>query len=307
MSGRARILANDAQVGGRRKRLATACGFGAILLWSTLASLTVMKGSAMPPFQTTAITFFSGGLLLVTIALARGRAAALKPNVRAFALGLYGLFLFHVLYFGALKLAPPAAASLIASLWSLMTVLFSALLPGHRLRLRHVIGGLMGLGATLLVAGGDGFDQLDARQLTGLASALGCAFVWASYSVLSRLVADTPSESVALPCLATAALAFIGHVIFEPWTWEVAPHSWIALLLLGVGPVGSAFVLWDIGMKHGNIALLGVLAYAAPIISTMLLVTCGFAKPSASLAIACVLVVAAAALSAGVRETSDGN
>ena len=130
--------------------------------------------------------------------------------------------------------------------------------------------------------------------------ALGCAFVWASYSVLSRLVADTPSESIALPCLATAALAFISHLVFEPWTWKVAPVSWLALLLLGLAPVGSAFVLWDIGMKKGNIALLGVLAYAAPVISTVLLVVFGFAQPSVSLAIACILVAAAAALSARV-------
>ncbi len=258
----------------------------------------------MPPFQTTAITFFTGGVLLAGTAIARGRLVALRPSPRSFALGLYGLFLFHVLYFTALELAPPAAASLIASLWSLMTVLFSALLPGHHLRLRHVIGGLMGLGATVLVVGGEGFDQLDARQSIGLASALGCAFVWASYSVLSRLVAETPSESVALPCLATSGLAFICHLIFEPWNWALGPQSLLALLLLGIGPVGSAFILWDIGMKRGNIALLGVLAYAAPVISTGLLVIFGFASASASLAIACGLVVAAAALSAGVRETT---
>ena len=295
----AKILTGIAHIRGRS---ATVSGFIAILLWSTLASLTVLKGAATPPFQTTAITFFIGGLLLAMTAVARGRSGDLKPSVRSFALGLYGLFLFHVLYFAALKLAPPAEASLIASLWSLLTVVFSALLPGHRLQSRHVIGGLLGLAASALVVGGKGFGQLDAWQIAGLVLALGCALVWASYSVLSRLVAETPSASIALPCFATSGLAFVCHSLFERWNWALEPQTWLALVLLGIGPVGSAFVLWDIGMKKGNIALLGVLAYAAPVISTGLLVVFGYAAMSTSLLIACGLVVAAAAISAGVHE-----
>jgi len=189
--------------------LATLLGFAAILLWSTLATLTALKGPAIPPFQTTAITFAVGGLLLLAIALARGRAAALLPPPAAFALAIYGLFAYHALYFAALRLAPPAEANLVASLWALLTVLFSGLLPGGRLGLHHVGGALLGLAAAaILVTGADaGSIASGGGRTLGLALALACAFVWASYSVLSRLVAATPSESLALPCLVTAGLA----------------------------------------------------------------------------------------------------
>ena len=53
--------------------------------------------------------------------------------------------------------------------------------------------------------------------------------------------------------------------------------AWLALVGLGLGPVGAAFLLWDIGMKQGNVPLLGVLSYASPIISTGLLVALGLA------------------------------
>ena len=275
--------------------LATALGFGAILLWSTLATFTALKGPAVPPFQTSAITFAIGGGLLLALALARGRAHLLRPAAGPFALAVYGLFLYHALYFAALRLAPAAEAGLISSLWALLTVLMSGLLPGHRLAARHIAGAVLGLvAAGVLVTGGQaGTAEAAARHL-GLALALACAFVWASYSVASRLFAATPSESLALPCLATAALSLACNLSFEGWSGPLSAATWVALIALGLGPVGAAFFLWDVGMKRGNIALLGVLAYASPILSTALLVLVGLAQPSLALGAACLLMVGAA-------------
>src|SRR5215467_13533822 len=130
---------------------ATILGVGAILLWSSLASLTVLKGS-VPPFETTAIAFAIGGVVLVAAALLRRRARQLLPTRASLALGIYGLFCYHALYFSALRLAPAAEASLIASLWALFTVVFSGLLPDQPLRLKHILAALLGLAAaTLLV------------------------------------------------------------------------------------------------------------------------------------------------------------
>ncbi|MEZ5816293.1 MAG: DMT family transporter [Hyphomicrobiaceae bacterium] len=283
-----------------RPAAATALGFAAVLLWSTLATLTALKGAAIPPFQTTAITFAIGGLLLLAFALVRGRRQALAPHPKAFALALYGLFAYHALYFAALRLAPAAEANLVASLWALLTVLMSGFLPGHRLRPRHILAAVLGLAAAALLVKDSGASAQTARApVLGFALAFACAFVWASYSVLSRLVAAIPSESLALPCLATSALALASSLAFESWTEIPSARSWIALGLLGVGPVGAAFLLWDIGMKRGSIATLGVLAYASPIISTLLLIGFGLAEASVALGVACLLMVAAAAIALG--------
>jgi drug/metabolite transporter (DMT)-like permease len=256
-----------------------------------------LTGPPAPPFHTTAITFAIGGALLLAFAVVRGRWQALSPHPKAFALALYGLFAYHALYFAALRLAPAAEANLIASLWALLTVLLSGLLPGHRLHGRHVVAALLGLAAAALLVGeiGAATDAFPSRLL-GLGLAFACAFVWASYSVLSRLVAAIPSESLALPCLATSALALVAGLIFESWTPVPSTASWLALLLLGLGPVGAAFLLWDIGMKRGRIATLGVLAYASPIISTVLLVLLGLAEASFALGAACLMMVAAAVI-----------
>lgn len=274
----------------------TALGFGAILLWSTLATLTALKGPAVPPFQTTALTFTIGGLFLLGLAGARGRWHRLVPSPAAFALALAGLFTYHALYFAALRLAPAAEAGLLSSLWALLTVLMSGLLPGHRLRWQHVLAAVLGLVAAGVLVSPDPASADTTSRYAGLALAMACAFVWSGYSVLSRLVAETPSEALALPCLATAALAGLCQLAFEPWTLPTGVVTWTALLLLGLGPVGGAFFLWDIGMKHGNIAVLGVLAYASPVLSTALLIATDQATPSWQLAAACALMVIAAAL-----------
>ena len=275
-------------------KAATALGMGAILLWATLATLTTLKGP-IPPFQTTAIVFTIGAAVSVLVALLRGRLDCIRPTAASLALGIYGLFGYHALYFAALKLAPPAEAHLISSLWALLTVLLSGLLPGAGLRLRHVLAAFLGMAAAAILV----WDQLDlthgadAKRL-GFALALGCALVWSTYSVASRLLAGVPSESIAVSCLATAVLAFACSLIFEQWTMPADRTAWLALIGLGIGPVGAAFLLWDVGMKGGSVPLLGVLSYASPIISTGLLMLLGLAAPTWALAVACGLMVLAA-------------
>jgi drug/metabolite transporter (DMT)-like permease len=274
---------------------ATALGMGAILLWATLASLTVLAGG-LPPFQTTAVAFAIGGSVIAVAAVLRGRAGSMLPTPVSLALGVYGLFGYHALYFAALQLAPPAEAHLLNSLWALFIVVFAALLPGHKLRFNHVIGALMGLSAAALLVWSRGGEATGASSALGFALAIGCALVWSSYSVASRLLAAVPSESLAVSCLVTAALAFLCSQTFEAWQAPAGLVAWLALLALGAGPVGAAFLLWDIGMKQGDTSLLGVLAYASPVLSTGLLVVLGLAQPTWALGVACALLVAAAAV-----------
>jgi drug/metabolite transporter (DMT)-like permease len=281
----------------RSSTSATLLGSGAIVLWSSLASLTVLKG-AVPPLQTTAIAFAMGGIVLIAAAAVRGRLSYLWPTRASLALGIYGLFCYHALYFAALSLAPAAEASLITSLWALFTVVFSGLLPGQPLRPRHLLAALIGLAAaTLLVWNSLGASAPGSHRLLGFMLAFGCALIWSSYSVASRLFAAVPSDSIAAPCLITAGLAAILSLAFETWVAPGGP-AWLALVGLGVGPVGAAFLLWDVGMKGGDVSLLGVLSYAAPVLSTGLLVLLRLAEPTLELGLACALMVIATAIAA---------
>jgi drug/metabolite transporter (DMT)-like permease len=275
----------------KHRSSATLAGFCAILLWSALALLTTATG-AVPPFQLTAMTFAIGGLAGLAVLISRGEARVLWQRPAAWLLGVGGLFSYHALYFAALRSAPPAEAGLVNHLWPLLLVLFSALLPGERLHLRHVLGAAIGFGGlvVLFVARDGGFSALS----TGHVLALGAGIVWASYSLLSRRLADVPSGAVAGFCLVTALLAAILHAATEATVWPVGAAQWLALAALGLGPVGAAFFLWDHGVKRGDIRLIGVLSYAAPVLSTLWLVVLGYAEPGWPLAAACGMIVAGA-------------
>src|SRR5947209_3644141 len=190
---------------------------------------------------------------------------------------------------GARRFAPPAEAGLLNYLWPLLIVLFSSLLPGERLAPHHIIGAVLGLaGTVLLFAGNTG--SVTSGQLPGLIAAFVAAFVWATYSVLSRRLKSVPTDAVAGFCAATALLAAIVHAAIEATVWPDTMWQWLSVIALGIGPVGAAFYAWDIGMKRGDIRVLGAASYATPLLSTAFLVMAGFAKPSANIAIAAVLI-----------------
>jgi drug/metabolite transporter (DMT)-like permease len=275
----------------------TAVGFIAVLLWALLALFTV--GSApVPPFLLNALCFAIGGGIGVIWLLATGGLSQLRSvPLRVYLIGTAGLFGYHFLYFSALRIAPAAEAGLIAYLWPLLIVLFSGLLPGEHLKRGHIIGGLIGFsGAVLIVA--QGMTGFNADALPGYGLAFLCALTWSGYSVVSRSFGAVPTASVVVFCLATAILSGVAHVVLEEAIWPATALGWLSVAGLGVGPVGVAFFVWDVGVKKGDIQLLGVASYAAPVLSTLALVVAGIAAPTWTLLLAAVLITGGAALAA---------
>jgi drug/metabolite transporter (DMT)-like permease len=277
---------------------ATAVGFCAILLWSLLALFTTASGR-IPPFQLAALTFAIGGLAgAATWLWRRDGPAALRQPWPVWLLGVGGLFGYHALYFTAIKTAPPAEAGLICYLWPLLIVLFSAFLPQERLRAHYVIGALLGLAGTCILFFGGRSFALETDYIPGFAAAFVAAFVWATYSALSRRFAAVPTDAVVGFCLVTAVLAALFHLLFEQTVWPANLREWGAVALLGIGPVGAAFYAWDHGVKHGDLRVLGAVSYLAPVLSTVFLVIAGFATATASLALAALFITAGGMLAA---------
>ncbi|WP_260294734.1 DMT family transporter [Sedimenticola hydrogenitrophicus] len=282
---------------------ATLIGSGAIFLWGALALLTRLTEGRIPPFQMMAMTFSLAFLLMLGRWCRQGHLGLrhLRQPPLAWLLGVAGYFGYHFCYFLAMRLAPAVEVSLLAYLWPLLIVLLAALLPGERFKPHYLAGALLALaGCWLLIgSGGTGFNL---AYLTGYLLALACALIWSGYSVFSRLVRQVSSDAVGWFCAATAVLALLFHLAWETTVWPQGGGQWIGLVGLGLGPVGIAFFAWDHGIKHGNLQLLGVLAYAAPLISTLLLVIAGEASPSWTLLLACLAIVAGS-LMAGLRRS----
>ncbi|MDJ0684421.1 MAG: EamA family transporter [Alphaproteobacteria bacterium] len=278
---------------------ATAIGALAIVLWGSLALFTVWT-EGVPPLQLLAMTFAIAFLLACGKWLARGENGFVFLRQSHFVLGfgVAGLFGYHFFYFLALKNAPPVEAGLIAYLWPLLIVVFAMALPGEAFGWRPIIGALIGLAGCVVLVTADQGASFSGDYLLGYGAAAACALTWSSYSVLSRRLRAVPTDTVGWYCAATAVLGGVGHLIFEETVMPSSAMAWIAILALGLGPVGAAFFAWDIGMKHGHIGVLGAASYGAPLISTLLLIAFGGGQASWPVAVGCAAIVAGSVLAA---------
>lgn len=279
------------------KTKATLIGFTAILMWSFLALMTAASGT-MPPFQLSAITFAIGSLPGIALFIARPeRLKELRQPPKVWLAGVGGLFGYHFLYFTALRNAPAVEAGLIAYLWPLLIVVGSALLPGERLGWHHIVGALCGLAGTVLIVGKNGF-AFDPAYSLGYFTAFLCAFTWAAYSLVSRKFEKVSTDVVTGFCLATSVLSLVCHLALETTVWPDTTGQWAAVVGLGLLPVGLAFYVWDYGVKNGDIQILGASSYAAPLLSTLILIIFGFGEISVRIGLSCLLITGGAVLAA---------
>ncbi|WP_153771573.1 EamA family transporter [Labrenzia sp. CE80] len=276
---------------------ATIIGLSAVLMWATLGLFGAGSGS-VPPFLLNALCFGLSGCLAIIWLAIRGKLSLMKQPLKVWAFGTIGLFGFHFFYFTAIRNAPPVDANLINYMWPLLIVVFSALLPGESLRFHHVIGTLLGLfGAALLITGGEGLSFAGGSALGYGAAVTSCLF-WSTYSVLSRRLGEVPTEAVAGFCLMTALLSAVCHVFLEETVWPSQATEWMSVAALGLFPVGLAFFTWDIGVKRGDIQVLGAAAYSAPLLSTLLLIAFGFGSFTLSVSLACIAITVGALIAA---------
>lgn len=279
------------------KTKATLIGFTAILMWSFLALMTAASGT-MPPFQLSAITFAIGSLPGILLFIARpARLKELRQPPKVWLAGVGGLFGYHFLYFTALRNAPAVEAGLIAYLWPLFIVVGSALLPGQKLGWHHIVGALAGLAGTVLIIGKNGF-AFDPAYSLGYFTAFLCAFTWAGYSLISRKFEKVSTDVVTGFCLATSILSLFCHLALETTVWPDTASQWAAVVGLGLLPVGLAFYVWDYGVKNGDIQILGASSYAAPLLSTLILIIFGFGELSVRIGLSCLLITGGAVLAA---------
>ncbi len=268
---------------------ANVLALSAMALWVSLAALGVSL-QHVPPFLLTGIALLIGSL--VSLPLSRCDWRVLRVPLRTLALGVYGLFGYHFLLFMALRDAPPVQANLVNYLWPLgMVVMAPWFLPGTKATTQHLMAGLIGFaGAALAITGG---QSLEVIPSWGYLWAVGAAFVWASYSLMTQRVARFPTAALGLFGLASGLLALLCHVLLEPAT-VLSASDWLYLIAMGIGPLGAAFYLWDAALKLGDARQIGLLSFLTPLGSTLLLLWVRGEGPSLSVALSAALIVGAA-------------
>ena len=277
---------------------ANVLALGAISLWATLATLGVSL-SHVPPFLLTGLALLIGSV--VALPLSRFDIRQWRVPPATLLLGVYGLFGYHLLLFTAFRHAPPVQANLVNYLWPLGIVVMAPLfLPGVRLAPMHLVAALLGFaGAALVILGG---RDLTGGLAWGYLPALGAAFAWASYSLLTKRVQPFPTAAIGLFGLVSGVLSLACHRLLEPAV-NLSVQDWMLVALMGLGPLGAAFFLWDAALKRGDPRQIGILSFLTPLLSTLMLVLVRGERPGFTILLAGGLIVGAAFI--GTRTKSQ--
>jgi drug/metabolite transporter (DMT)-like permease len=185
---------------------------------------------------------------------------------------------YHLVYLEAFHHAAPIPVSLINYLWPACLIILGNLFFRLHSGIAGYFGAALGFIGVLILIGKDGF-ALQISEILGYGLAFLGAVLWALFSNLRR--GDT-TESIG----AMTTICLLCSIICGGW-WIITDASFpvletrgVAVILgLGLGPAGGAFFLWDLGMRHGHVALLGVLGYSAPVFSTVLMLALGMGHP----------------------------
>jgi drug/metabolite transporter (DMT)-like permease len=266
---------------------------GAIFLWASLASLATLL-SEIPPLLLTGIGLIIGAA--VSLPSLRFEIKPWKVPVKTLLLGVYGLFGYHFMLFLGLQNAPAVEANLVNYLWPLLIVLLSPVFTKSlALNFRYVLAAISGFaGAALAITSngaGFGFDSIELGYLFALAAAV----IWATYSLGTTKVPSFPTPAIGLFALVSGVLAILAHFLFEPAA-SISSGDWVLLAVLGAGPLGGDFYLWDAALKIGDPRRIGLLAFLTPLLSTALLVFVSGGSVSWQLLIATALIVGGALL-----------
>ncbi|WP_330211916.1 DMT family transporter [Pseudomonas sp. Z18(2022)] len=235
---------------------------GAILIWSTLAVSVTFCNTLNPMFITGAALSVGGIIGLPWLRF-------WKMPKRLLAVGTACMLGYHVIYFYALQLADPIGVSLIHYLWPILIVLLGPLfVQNGKASLRCLLAGVAGFVGALVSCRPGQLDDLS--NLAGYGLAFLSAVVWAAYSLTSKRYPEVKSASVGLFCMISGLACLTLYLSSAPWPTLTTNES-LALLYMGVGPMGGAFYLWDFAMKKADHQTVAVLSYATPVLSTAFL------------------------------------
>ena len=296
----------EAPKAGPVARRATLAGGGAVLVWSTAASFAVL-GTGLPPLLFIAGAFAAGFLAFCSARLVRGQSlrkmlAVPLPVLCLMVLGFLG---HNGLYVTALRYAPAAEVNLISYLWPLLMVTLLAIAGIARPTRFQVLGSLLGFAGLAWFVSPEVSADSAGGSLLGFVLALSAASCFAVYSALRAKFSGGPPDAAGAACGLAALIAFALHCALGPsGIPEVEPAALLAMLLIGIGPMGIANLMWDHGVRYGDGRVLSNLAYLTPVLSTLLLAALGLAALTPDVLIGGGLILGGIALSAFAASRS---
>lgn len=269
---------------------ATVIGYLALVVWSLSASAAVHIAT-LPVFQVLIMTFFLAFLLSAVRLTATKTWSSLKQPWYVWVIGVFGICVQQFFYLKAFQNGPAAQVDIIIYLWPLFLILLVGFLPKEKIKMKHIAAVMTGFIGILVLNIGDHGFALDTEHMWGYAYALVCAVLWSGYTLSARYFKKIPTNIIGIYCGIGSFISLIAHLTYEefvmPTLFQMAVISFI-----GIFVSGAAYLMWDYGIKKGNIKLLAILSYMNPILSIGFLSVLANVELNSKIGYACILIAA---------------
>ncbi|HCY85095.1 MAG TPA: EamA/RhaT family transporter [Desulfobacteraceae bacterium] len=242
---------------------------GAVLCWASLPAAigSGLTGLSVPALM--AVSFTSAAIFLYARDILATRSFRIfVPKILPSLLGVWGIFLYHFLYYKTMDLAPMAEGTILATTWSFWIVVFSSVITFKRLRPAIFITACIGLlGAGMVIASGKSIS-FSSGHMVGYGFALLCGLIWSSFSVTLPLMKLDKDPMTAY----TIYAAVISLCIFLMSGDTTLPGrtALLSAVYLGCVPLGLSFFFWNRALNTGNVTIIGYLTYLTPPLAVLM-------------------------------------
>lgn len=249
-------------------RRATLIGFLATLGWACYGALVVATDQT-PPVLALAIFFTAAALTLLgrRLWLGYGVTDLFRMPWSTVGLGFFGLFGNNLLFVLAFTSgANPVSVNIVAFSWPVMMTAIVLLVGLARATWWDALAMVLGFVGFVAIS----YDGTTLALHPGLIMAAAGALLWALYSALRRVVpVGVPDAMTAFTSLSAIAAWATHFVIGEPF--QSSSDDLIALIVVGILPVGLANLMWDYGTRLGDPVLLAGLSFLEPLLASSLI------------------------------------
>ena len=242
----------------------------AILLWSTMATISKKLLGSFDPYQVLCISAFFAAAALFVVNLCTGRLKKLKTYrfqdyFHSLSAGLLGNFFYYVFYYTGAERMPASQAFIVNYLWPIMSVVFACILLKEKMNGRKVIAFVLSFLGVVTVAGGD-LLQFNVRILSGVVLCAAGAVCYGAFTALNKKWDCDAQLGMMLSFVLSFLLSLLLNVAKETqWVLnlgQVAGLAWNGMCCMAFGSV-----CWALALKEGNTAKVSNLAYITPFLS----------------------------------------
>ena len=183
-------------------------------------------------------------------------------------MGIFGIFVPYLLYFGGINYASPADAQILNNTWQIFAIFFAFFILKEKMTLKKTIAVLSGFVGVIFILR-QGFSQsISPLYFLGLMLALGSAVVDSLFYILGKKLSFETWFSLTVYYIFAFLSAFVSTVFFSSFT-RVSFINLIGTIYVGMFGIALPIALMFRALKLERTSKIISISYLSPFLSLL--------------------------------------